>query len=111
MKVLYVVSHNIAGYMPESDPIVCETMEDALEAMAEAMHEASANVPQDAPDPFGEHWAQDLYHEAENVPTGTVPEYHTSVETGRGPYHLDQWWHCQPVELTDEQAEDLLNGD
>lgn len=111
MQTLFIVTHNIAGYMPEADPVAFETFADAKGYVITEMRQATDQVDPGTPDPWGEHYAESLVATAEelNLISDTHDgSYGTYVETGPDPTHLPQSWDITKTLVSDEEAAELM---
>jgi hypothetical protein len=107
--ILYVVTHNMAGYLPESDPIWCETFADARDAAIDTM-DYHADCVAMGPDDEQQQATLDSFSDAMADCREADPEsvcWSAMVDHGS----FWQLWTIDTVDVPDADAQPLLNGE
>ena len=106
-ELVWVVTHNIAGYLPEADPMILPSFADAKQACIDEMRRVADGIEPGAEDPWGETYAENLTAEAEELNLSAGPVWGTYVDTG-GEHSLPEYWEIVPMardEVDDLEAE------
>lgn len=93
--VVWVVTHNIAGYMPEADPIYCSSWADAKQATIDELRRVADSIDPGSEDPWGETYAENLTAMAEDLNLSNGPAWGDYADTG-GEHSLPEFWSIEP---------------
>lgn len=103
-ELVWVVTHNIAGYLPEADPMILDSFTSAKQACIDEMRRVADGIEPGAEDPWGETYAENLTAEAEELNLSAGPVWGTYVDTG-GEHSLPEYWEIVP--MARDEADDL----
>lgn len=90
--VWYTIGHNVAGYLPESEPWLVEGFDAAKRAVIDEARHVADSIEPGTPGPFGETYAENLVAMTEDLNLTSAGPWSASIASG-GEHGLPvEWW-------------------